>query len=282
MHGIRKWLSSLATLALLLAGAVASAPEYGALNAQERPPTMRVEVTTSAIRITAAIASDTHADGLERLVDLHFPDHDTVLFWQPALAANADWQLLTFAALEMLAETSVVRLDMTPESLKVDGLRPAKGLFDVRLQRVAATGGPGFETSVAVAAIDATTAPATGNTACRTMFGNIDGEPIRFFIGTSDLRPSSLPLLDRYAEFSSDCPLTRLAIIGHTDSSGDEAFNRLLSEDRARVVAEYLVRAGIERDRVRAVGMGSDEPLADNGTAWGRGQNRRIEIRLEE
>ncbi|MCF0216524.1 MAG: OmpA family protein [Fibrobacteraceae bacterium] len=70
----------------------------------------------------------------------------------------------------------------------------------------------------------------------------------------------------------------KLVIQGHTDNVGKAAKNQKLSEDRAKSVMNELVKAGVSKDRIKAVGCGSDAPVADNKTADGREENRRIEM----
>jgi outer membrane protein OmpA-like peptidoglycan-associated protein len=66
---------------------------------------------------------------------------------------------------------------------------------------------------------------------------------------------------------------------GHTDSVGDEAYNLKLSERRAQAVVDYLAALGVAPGRVKAVGYGESQPLADNSTEEGRAQNRRVTLR---
>jgi outer membrane protein OmpA-like peptidoglycan-associated protein len=68
---------------------------------------------------------------------------------------------------------------------------------------------------------------------------------------------------------------------GHTDSFGERSYNLGLSQRRADAVVAYMERNGIASSRVEAVGVGPDEPVADNRTRAGRAQNRRIEIVVE-
>ncbi len=63
---------------------------------------------------------------------------------------------------------------------------------------------------------------------------------------------------------------------GHTDSQGDAARNQLLSEQRARAVADALIAAGVPAERLAARGFGSNRPVGDNSTEAGRAANRRI------
>ena len=69
-----------------------------------------------------------------------------------------------------------------------------------------------------------------------------------------------------------------LSIEGHTDSKGTEEYNQKLSERRAEAVANYLVKLGVDRDKVSAVGYGESNPVATNETDSGRQLNRRVEI----
>ena len=72
----------------------------------------------------------------------------------------------------------------------------------------------------------------------------------------------------------------KLEIAGHTDSVGSEAFNTLLSQQRADAVRNYLIEKGVPADRLTAVGYGASEPVGDNGTEQGRAANRRVEFRI--
>ena len=73
----------------------------------------------------------------------------------------------------------------------------------------------------------------------------------------------------------------KIVVAGHTDSRGSASFNKRLSLSRAESVRTFLVNAGISPDRIRAVGKGKDEPIADNKSAEGRANNRRVEIIVE-
>ena len=69
-------------------------------------------------------------------------------------------------------------------------------------------------------------------------------------------------------------------IIGHTDKEGDKKFNQLLSFDRAKNVRSYLESKGIEKKRMKIMGMGSIRPLSSNNTEEGRQNNRRVAIEV--
>ncbi|QXH36921.1 OmpA family protein [Pseudomonas muyukensis] len=78
----------------------------------------------------------------------------------------------------------------------------------------------------------------------------------------------------------NDPSVTRVKVVGHTDSVGSDSYNQKLSERRASSVAEYLISQGLAPTKVTSQGRGEAEPVADNDTDEGRGHNRRVELHL--
>ncbi len=102
-----------------------------------------------------------------------------------------------------------------------------------------------------------------------------------FSFDSAEIKPGAYPSLDKTARILKEYDQTRIQIEGHTDNVGSEKYNMDLSLRRADAVAQYLVSQGVNSDRIRTVGFGETEPVADNSTAWGRAQNRRVEMHLE-
>ena len=73
-------------------------------------------------------------------------------------------------------------------------------------------------------------------------------------------------------------PNTRVNVIGHTDNTGEAAYNQALSERRAQAVSSVLIDSGVAPSRIRSIGRGEDQPVASNLPPEGRQQNRRVEI----
>ena len=102
---------------------------------------------------------------------------------------------------------------------------------------------------------------------------------ILFATNSDRIRPESTPTLDEIGKMLEEHPDLRISIEGHTDSEGEEAYNRSLSERRAAAVKAFIVEAhGIQPDRLQTAGFGESKPAADNGTPEGRQQNRRVEL----
>ncbi|MFH1942274.1 MAG: OmpA family protein [bacterium] len=77
-------------------------------------------------------------------------------------------------------------------------------------------------------------------------------------------------------------PDVQVEISGHTDSVGSDEYNQALSLRRAQAVRNWLVQRGVRSDRLKTVGKGEQEPIADNNTAEGRTENRRIEFYVQQ
>lgn len=90
------------------------------------------------------------------------------------------------------------------------------------------------------------------------------------------LSPTSFAELDKLVRTLQQNPAVRIEIAGHTDDVGDPRLNQSLSEYRARVVMNYLIRQGIADDRIEATGYGGSRPLTENTTEVGRAKNRRV------
>ncbi|MBD3892286.1 OmpA family protein [Hydrogenophaga sp.] len=101
---------------------------------------------------------------------------------------------------------------------------------------------------------------------------------VSFDVGRAQIRPNFARVLDQFASTLNANPVTSVYIVGHTDSTGTDAINNPLSVDRANSARNHLVARGVAAHRFQTEGRGSREPVADNGTAEGRAQNRRVEI----
>lgn len=105
---------------------------------------------------------------------------------------------------------------------------------------------------------------------------------IFFEFSKSELKPESMPELNRLAEMLHNFPTLELKIIGHTDNIGNEKGNKKLSHARARSVGNYLISKGISFTRLHIIGVGDEAPVASNDSESGRSQNRRVEFFIVE
>jgi outer membrane protein OmpA-like peptidoglycan-associated protein len=114
-----------------------------------------------------------------------------------------------------------------------------------------------------------------GNNLTLNMPGNVT-----FATDSADLSPAFFDVLNSVGKVLAKFEQTVVEVAGHTDSTGSESYNQSLSERRATTVSGYLSGRGVIKQRLITLGMGESWPLADNSTASGRQENRRVEITM--
>ncbi|WP_409287054.1 OmpA family protein [Pseudomonas guariconensis] len=92
------------------------------------------------------------------------------------------------------------------------------------------------------------------------------------------LNSQSRAIVERIGKALLSVDIQRVRVDGHADASGKEAYNQQLSERRSQSVAQALIGIGMQPQNIRTVGLGSSQPVADNRTASGRTENRRVSI----
>ncbi|MEJ2097712.1 MAG: OmpA family protein, partial [Deltaproteobacteria bacterium] len=103
---------------------------------------------------------------------------------------------------------------------------------------------------------------------------------IRFAVNSNEFSADTYSLLNQIVAMLSRYRDIKIVIRGHTDSIGNYEYNKRLSDFRANMVKIYFVGQGVDPDLITTMGMGPDDPIADNKTAAGRRANRRVEIIL--
>ncbi|MCG6928030.1 MAG: OmpA family protein [Acidobacteria bacterium] len=112
----------------------------------------------------------------------------------------------------------------------------------------------------------------------------VSNDKVQFPFNKAELSDEAKALIDdEIGPFVQENAGVWFEIEGHTDSTGDAAYNMLLGEERAMAVRDYLAKAhGIALSRLEVISYGEEEPAADNSTRDGRAQNRRVVIRVLE
>ena len=105
---------------------------------------------------------------------------------------------------------------------------------------------------------------------------------VLFETGRAELKPGAMRSLDELVQVLRENPGATVAVEGHTDSVGGRDYNYGLSQRRADAVRGFLLSQGIAPSRITARGLGPDYPVASNGDAAGRQQNRRVELVIQD
>ena len=103
---------------------------------------------------------------------------------------------------------------------------------------------------------------------------------IYFETGKSNLLETSFEELNKLYEIMHQSPTLVIQINGHTDNQGHEADNQILSDNRAKAVADYLKNKGINIDNIKTKGFGESQPISTNETKEGRQLNRRVDCMI--
>jgi outer membrane protein OmpA-like peptidoglycan-associated protein len=102
-----------------------------------------------------------------------------------------------------------------------------------------------------------------------------------FAVGSANLNPGAYEEINRVSRVLNQYPDTRIQVAGHTDSTGSEQTNQVLSEQRAKNVENALIGQGVNPGRINTIGFGESSPIADNSSEAGRQLNRRVVITIK-
>jgi len=186
-----------------------------------------------------------------------------------------------------LGEAGIADIEVRADGRQVTliGRVPSEASRDAALELAAAVRGvraPVMD-RIVLEAVEPAPVPESPETvaarSCQETFdATLLADPIRFEGGTATPSQGSYPILAGLAETAGTCPAARFVVEGHTDASGPDDVNQMVSEARAQAVADYLIGAGIAAPRIVVVGYGETRPIDTNATAAGRAANRRIQL----
>jgi outer membrane protein OmpA-like peptidoglycan-associated protein len=111
---------------------------------------------------------------------------------------------------------------------------------------------------------------------------NYVAKNVLFKLGSDKLTNDSFEALDELVDVMQKNAGLQLTIDGYTDSTGSPTLNLALSQKRADAVKKYLVQKGVDAARIKSVGHGQENPVAENNTEEGRAKNRRVEMKVEQ
>jgi len=105
---------------------------------------------------------------------------------------------------------------------------------------------------------------------------------VLFDFEEATLSQNATGTMAKAAEYLKKNPQRIAVVEGHTDHTGPESYNQMLSEARSQSVKEALISQGVPESRIKTVGLGETQPVADNSTLEGRQSNRRVEVVFEK
>jgi len=282
----RRRLKTLALALLLAAGMLLSVsidqgtnPSGGAASDTSAldPADFSIELHRGKLVLSGFTASAKHEQALARIIAEEFGTSEPTLRYRPGVLLSDDWVPVTTQLLSAFATTQSASATVTEHAITIRGVSSMPGPWYERLNALRNVSPEQMRIDHDVVIIDDASSLST---LCERAFAQSLGSAIEFRQSSVEIRTSSYVTLDRVVEVANDCRTGVIAIRGHSDATGDEAWNRQLSRARAQAVADQLIARGIDAGRFVVAGLGSSQPVADNSTAVGRGLNRRIEFEL--
>lgn len=257
----------------------------------------------TSVTLSGVVPSQEIRSGLLTAAQAAFPDKTVTDEMRIAAGVpGGDWTGATTFAIAQLATLQSGQAKLLNTTLTIAGRTPSQRAAEsLQASAKTLTAGYRLSTDVLVNVPEVNPAPlATPNQQpdvpesvivpqeaqieidrCQTRIDDImTGQTIEFRTSSAEVFPQPNPLLTALGGVAKECPQTRIAISGHTDTVGDAQANQRLSLARAQAIVNLLVDDGVPESRLSAEGFGADRPIADNTTPEGRSTNRRIEFRV--
>lgn len=289
---------SLSDGGLTLAGNTATQQSYDQVTTALKALPQGVTLTKADIVAPPSYAFNASKDAGKLTLSGNYPDEDTHgkildaakgLFFgeelvdqlKAAAGAPAGFGNAAIAGLNALSRLATGTFSLSNTDAKLSG----DALYDRAVSSIqsgfASAMPNGFKSAPAQIAVGSA-APAIDAASCQSTLNTmLSKSKINFETGKAQISTASAGLLDLIVATIGRCPSNSIEVSGHTDSSGDEAANVALSEQRAKAVVAYLANAGVSPARLAAVGLGSSRPVASNDTDEGKALNRRIEFSVK-
>ena len=186
------------------------------------------------------------------------------------------WRELAGTLIQIMPAFEYANVDLVDQNLDLSGKIASTRQSEQLLAMLEPYKEQGYNVNLHIVAADSSARR------CQQQFNALLRQSISFASGKNRIDPQSFELLENLADTAMFCPEELITIEGHTDSRGDATKNQQLSQQRAEAVANWLIRAGVNTERLRVVGYGESRPIADNETEAGRAKNRRIEFKVGE
>ncbi len=240
-------------------------------------PELRLRFGRQQLSLMTTTSSVEHEATLQQLIADQFKDAQAQTTFRVGLKVQPEWDATSTRLLYLVAATSSAEATIDTTGIAIRGVSLDGDEYQRRLEflKEVLPDGVALVSDVLISDSELSTAAM-----CDRNFASISQQTIQFRQSSATIRQSSFPFLDRLNEFAYDCSAAKIAITGHTDSTGKEAWNLQLSQARAQAVADHLIASGVTAERLIIEGLGSQHPLALNDTVQGRERNRRIEIEL--
>lgn len=257
-------------------GDALTAPEDSPLPAQA--PQFLMQRQQGELSLTGHTSSLRHEQTLLNVAESSYPESQIVTKFQALGIVPVYWAESTVLLLKLLKYSNSAEAIMSPSELGIRSVIIDEPVWRNRLEEFREAMPADVAISSKTILVDQTI---DISAICARASESFELGRINFEKSSVEFRGSAYPRLDRLIALANACYDSQILITGHTDSSGDEVWNQVLSRRRASAVGDYVTNGGISRDRLEVSGVGSEEPVADDSTRYGRSLNRRIDVEMK-
>lgn len=258
-------------------------PETESRAANQGPPEFTAELNSEGkVQLRGRFADDRQRAAVESYARAQFGAGAVASATRLDPALPEGWSLRVLSGIEAMGVLHHGRLVVTPDRISVQGVSGDKNArSNISRALSSRLGGAGYAIDVTYdEKLDPQAALPTPQECVRTINTILASHKITFAPGSATINADARQTLDRVAEAMVPCIDVRMEIGGHTDSQGRDEMNLQLSQARAEAVLEALLARRVPVSNLTAQGYGETQPIADNDTADGREENRRIAFTL--
>jgi outer membrane protein OmpA-like peptidoglycan-associated protein len=268
----------------LLAMQAAATNLFETETAGPRPATrLTIERNDTGLQITGNASSQAHAtilrESVRQILGNDAEDQlDLDLIY--GTLTPPGWSLITEMVLRAVLATRHASAEVTADAVNLQGVAADPETWEKAIRRVDAALLDEMRLEYDVLTVDGSE---TYQTLCRRQFLQLArNNRIEFFNSGAKINSDAYRSLDAMVELAIQCPGLSIEVIGHTDASGEEAVNQVISKARAESVVTYMIDRGLPDRRLTSAGAGSANPLVPESNRNARQRNRRVEFRLIE
>jgi OOP family OmpA-OmpF porin len=240
------------------------------------PPQLTIVRDPSQLTISGHASSAAHEEKMRELATALAPDAVAGTDLVVSNDTPPGWSLVTEMTLRAIAATYSATAVVDEKQVAISGFTTDRDAWNSTIARLQDSLLPGMEFQQRVTDLDP--GMPFEEQCLNLMRAAVTRRRVEFSQSGNHLNSNAFGLLDELVELATDCPAVLISVTGHTDRSGDEAFNQALSKARADAVVDYMLGKGIAAERLQSAGAGFTAPLYAETNARSRLRNRRIEF----
>lgn len=237
------------------------------------PYAMKLAWSNEKLSLKGFLPNKRSLQVITKLLDEEYAGKDVSQEISIAQGQPAKWTELVSTLLHRIPSLRQAKVDLIGQNLALSAQAKKTSDKEKLLKQLQPFQGHNYALNIKIVADD------VAKIRCQQQFDKLlRNNQILFDSGKASIKQASYTLLNRLVNLAETCSTSLLEIAGHTDNQGNPEKNLSLSRKRAQSVARWLIKSGVSQQRIKTIGYGSERPVGNNRTEFGRARNRRIEF----